>query len=204
MRRAPLVLSACFLLITLARVAAFAQHQMQAGWLGWAFSIGLGAAVYTASYWTRNVTTRKQAIIALAFFVAADCYLNFAHVWLSANTSVPLVAIGAILYGLFPTAAVALLGWLSGAVSKLPPDAAGLRTRRISGALQNLILARIEQTVPALPAQTAQPVAQSTPVPAQSASTCAICGASYKSKAAHMRWNHPDLCEKKEQNDRNN
>lgn len=199
MRRAPLILAACFLLITLARVAAFAQHEMQAGWLGWAFSIGLGAAVYTASYWTRNVATRRQAVVALAFFVVVDCYLNFAHVWLSANTSVPLVAIGAILYGLFPTAAVALLGWLSGAVSKLPPDAAALRTRRASNALQDYILARIGAPASAppaaLPAQTAP---QEASIPAQTAPVCTLCGASYKSKAAHMRWQHPDQCKPQE------
>jgi hypothetical protein len=171
---------------------------MAAGWLGWAFSIGLGAAVYTASYWTRNVATRRQAVVALAFFVVVDCYLNFAHVWLSANTSVPLVAIGAILYGLFPTAAVALLGWLSGAVSKLPPDAAALRTRRASTALQDYILARIGAPAPALPVQSAPQETHTPPVPAQSAHTCALCGASYKSKAAHMRWKHPDQCKSQE------
>lgn len=199
MRRAPLFLSACFLLITLARVAAFAQHQMAAGWLGWAFSVGLGAAVYTASYWTRNQSTRRQAAIALVFFVGVDCYLNFAHVWLSANTGLPLVAIGAALYGLFPTAAVALLGWLSGAVSKLPPDAPTLRTRRATGALESLVIARIEQAAGALRAQPAPPSPQIVHAVTQSASVCAICGASYKSKAAHMRWKHPALCAKEKQ-----
>jgi hypothetical protein len=101
------------------------------------FSIGLGVAVYAAAYWTRVASTRKQAGAALILFIFIDAFFNFAHVWLSADVSVPLISIGAILYGLFPTLAVALLGWLSGAISRLPP---GVGERNASKVEQAFLL----------------------------------------------------------------
>jgi 4-amino-4-deoxy-L-arabinose transferase-like glycosyltransferase len=149
MKRLPLILSALFLAITLARVASFAQHELKAGALGWIFSIALGVAVYASAYWTRIPTTRKQAIAALVLFILIDAFFNFAHVWLSADTQQPLVAGGAVLYGLFPTLAVALLGWLSGAISRLPPGVGERGRNRLEQALYSRIVQwaeRAEQT----------------------------------------------------------
>lgn len=127
MKRLPVLLTALFLAITLARVAGFTSQYMAAGAMGWVYSIALGVAVYASAYWTRNATTRKAAIVALVFFVAIDCYFNLAHVLLSADRSQTLTAIGAVLYGLFPTLATALLGWLQTSVNKLPPGSHPVR-----------------------------------------------------------------------------
>lgn len=134
MKRLPLILSAIFLAITLTRVAAFADQELKAGVLGWLFSVALGIAVYTAAYWTRIQSTRRQAAAALSLFVLIDAAFNLAHVWMSADTTDWIVASAAILYGLFPTLAVALLGWLSGAISKLPPGAGERQISRIEQA----------------------------------------------------------------------
>ena len=194
MRRLPILLVAAFLAITLARVAQFTALHMRAGVLGWLFAAGLGVAVYTASYWTRTATTRRAAGVALVFFVAVDSYFNFDDTWLAADTSTPLIAAGAVLYGLFPTVSVALLGWLSGSIRKLPPDAAQMRTSRVGAALGERILALIgasdaqPETTPTQPdAHDAHEVTQAPQPPAH---TCASCGMAYASQqalAAHMR-----------------
>ena len=180
MRRLPILLVAAFLAITLARVAQFTALHMRAGVLGWLFAAGLGVAVYTASYWTRTATTRRAAGVALVFFVAVDSYFNFADTWLAADTSTPLIAAGAVLYGLFPTVSVALLGWLSGSIRKLPPDAAQMRTSRVGAALAVRVMRWIG-------ASDAHEVTQA---PQTRAHVCASCGkvfASQQSLAAHMR-----------------
>lgn len=194
MRRLPVLLVATFLAITLARVAQFTATHMHAGVLGLLFAAGLGVAVYTASYWTRTATTRRAAGVALVFFVAVDSYFNFADTWLSADTSTPLIAAGAVLYGLFPTVSVALLGWLSGAIRKLPPDAAQMRGGKIGNALALRIMRWIgasdarPETTPTQP--DAQPAHEVTQAPQTPAHVCASCGMAYASQqalAAHTR-----------------
>jgi len=194
MRRLPVLLVAAFLAITLARVAQFTANHMQAGVLGWLFAAGLGVAVYTASYWTRTATTRRAAGVALVFFVAVDSYFNFADTWLSADTSTPLVAAGAVLYGLFPTVSVALLGWLSGSIRKLPPDAAQMRGGKIGNALAMRIMRWIGASDAQAETQITQPDAHDahevTQAPQTRAHVCASCGMAYASQqalAAHMR-----------------
>jgi len=201
MRRLPILLVGVFLTITLARVAQFSARHMQAGALGWLFAVGLGAAVYVSSYWTRTTTTRRQAAVALAFFVAADAYFNFADVWLAADTTIPLVAVGAAVYGLFPTVATALLGWMSGAIAKLPPDAAQRSAQTARTRAGTALAAWVERMVGASPAHAAQPVADAAlddaraaqPAAHEGASTahvCAQCGYiahNQQALAAHMR-----------------
>lgn len=180
MKRLPLILVGVFLSITLARVAAFAANQMQAGVLGWLFAAGLGVAVYASSYWTRTAITRKAAGVALVFFIGIDAYFNFADVWLAVDTTNQLVAAGAVLYGLFPTVAVGLLGWLSGAIRKLPPDAAQMRSRRVGDALAMRIMRMLKID----PAQDAQPVARPGASPAQAVASDAPDALPYKCKVA--------------------
>ena len=191
MRRLPILLVAAFLAITLARVAQFTATHMRAGVLGWLFAAGLGVAVYTASYWTRTATTRRAAGVALVFFVAVDSYFNFADTWLSADTSTPLIAAGAVLYGLFPTVSVALLGWLSGSIRRLPPDAAQMRNGKIGHALAVRVMRWIGASDAHDDTQPAQTVAHEvTQAPQTRARVCASCGkvfASQQSLAAHMR-----------------
>ncbi len=194
MRRLPILLVAAFLTITLARVAQFTAHHMHAGVLGWLFAAGLGVAVYTASYWTRTTTTRRAAGVALVFFIGIDAYFNFADVWLAVDTTNQLVAAGAVLYGLFPTVAVGLLGWLSGSIRKLPPDAAQMRGGKIGNALALRVTRWIgasDAQPETTPTQTdAQPAHEVTQAPQQPAHVCASCGMAYASQqalAAHTR-----------------
>ena len=194
MKRLPTILTGLFLAVTLWRVAEFVDGKMAAGALGWLFAAGLGVAVYTASYWTRAVITRRPAMVALVFFVATDAYLNFAEVWLAADTSDPLVAVGAILYGLFPTVAVALLGWLSGSIKRLPPDAQQKRTNAVGVALYRRIMRKLDLPDAEPAASDAHEVLEVAHEEKAPAHVCAVCGASCETQqklAAHMRWKHP-------------
>jgi hypothetical protein len=194
MKRLPTILTGLFLAVTLWRVAEFVDGKMAAGALGWLFAAGLGVAVYTASYWTRAVITRRPAMVALVFFVATDAYLNFAEVWLAADTSEPLVAVGAVLYGLFPTVAVALLGWLSGSIKRLPTDAQQKRSNAVGVALYRRIMRKLDLPDAPDAQPDAQPAHEVTQAPEPPAHVCASCGkvfASQQALAAHMRWKHP-------------
>lgn len=175
MKRIPLFLAGLFLAITLARVAGFTSREMSAGILGWVYAIGLGVAVYTAAYWTRNATTRRPAAIALAFFILADCLFNFSEVWLTSSLRSPLVVAGAIVYGLFPTAAVALLGWLQTSIARMPPTKNEVR---IKSAWSTWLANRLQ--VEAKPAP--EPVAQSEPEPELPRYVCVRCGYAAKSQ----------------------
>ena len=188
-KRLPLILSALFLAITLARVASFAQHELKAGPLGWVFSIALGVAVYASAYWTRVPTTRKQAAAALALFIAIDAYFNFAHVWISTDTSVPLIVGGVILYGLFPTAAVGVLGWLSGAISRLPPGVGERNRNRLEQVFYNRIAQWAERAEQAEQAKVLEPVIPELVEQTGNKYNCTFCTWSTddaKSYAGHM------------------
>lgn len=161
-----MILAGVFLAITLARVAGFISETMGAGILfGWLFSVGLGVAVYGAAYWTRNATSRKAAAVALTFFILVDAYFNFAHVWLTASHTSGLATGGAILYGLFPTAAVALLGWLQTSVNKMPPGSHGAKRQRLTANVYDWLadkfaVENIEATVEKAPATVSEPEAE--------------------------------------------
>jgi hypothetical protein len=131
MRKLPYALVATFLTITLARVAEFSGSAMQAGWLGWPFSIGLGVAVFASAYNLRvhlensageesplSKNVRRWALVALLLFMAADGAFNLWDVL--ASVTAPELQAAAYVYGLFPTVAAAVLGLLQGALDKLP------------------------------------------------------------------------------------
>lgn len=132
MRKSPTILAMVFILITLVRVAEFSDTRMKAGWLGWLFSIALGAGVYFFAWFTRDHiskaegTDRRSLIVqrwawgALAFFVVVDGIFNGAEVWLSVQPAGALMVITTLIYGVFPTLAAAALGALQGHVDKLP------------------------------------------------------------------------------------
>lgn len=198
MKRLPLLLSGIFLAITLTRVAAFTDQELKAGILGWLFSIALGIAVYTAAYWTRVQSTRRQAIVALGLFVLVDAALNLAHVWISADTTDWIVASTAILYGLFPTCAVALLGWLSGAISKLPP---GVGERSMSR-IEQAAAARIAGLLDSPAAYRAEAAERPAEKPVETSSfQCQICRTVWpdaKSYGGHMSHHHNGRVKQKE------
>jgi len=191
MKRLPLILSALFLAITLARVASFTSESMRAGVLGWVYSIGLGVAVYASAYWTRNATTRKAAVISLIFFVSVDAFFNFAHVWIVADRSSLLTAIGAGLYGLFPTVAVALLGWMQTSINKLPP---GAKRERI---LADWLVSHLPKLPVSTDAETV-PADESEPEAEVFRYICGVCGKSCETQNglnAHQRKHKQDVPE---------
>jgi hypothetical protein len=194
-KRLPLLLVGLFLAITLARVASYTSREMSAGYLGWVYSVGLGVAVYASAYWTRNATTRKAAVVSLVFFVLVDALFNFSEVWLTASLHHPLTIAGAAVYGLFPTLATALLGWMQTSIAKLPP---GAKATRMNGAIYDWITAKFS-----LPAKTIETEpAASEPEPEPIRYICVRCGYAAKSQNglnAHAKTHrsgngyHPEL-----------
>jgi hypothetical protein len=166
-RRLPTILAAGFIVITLTRVAEFAATRMQAGWPGWVFSIGLGAGVYMAAYWTRDSITIREdgredrrsqnvkdwAWGALVLFVLADSLFNLAEVWQSVKPAREdwLMIAATVLYGLFPTVAAAILGALQGHIDRLPKPPANEKTsvwlniRKLAVAVVARRLSQVEQ-----------------------------------------------------------
>lgn len=185
MKRLPTILTGLFLAITLARVANLVASQMGAGILGWLYAIGLGVAVYVAGYWTRVQVTRKIAITSLVVFVVIDGFFNLVEVLRSTYPDRAevkfMIAVAMWVYGLFPTAAAALLGWLQGYVNKLPPS-----TKKPAGFA--LILERLVQRVLAW---LEQPVPKKTPAveTAKAAKVCVQC--SWTSAEAEAQGRDP-------------
>lgn len=213
MRKLPTILAALFILLTLVRVADFSRSAMQAGWLGWLFSAGLGAAVYGSAYWTRvsamrgdeedrrSRQTRRMAWFALLLFVAADGFFNLSEV--RRTVTDPGLYNAATIYGLFPTLAAALLGALQGFVDRLPHPpqkynvAVALRVWLIrmidppaeisqAASAANPNLAEVPQRPAALPQPPAE-ISQSARRYECSAAGCEFSTNSQRSYAAHMR-----------------
>ena len=125
MRRMPFVLAGVFIAITLTRVADLTASTMGAGYLGWLFAAGLGFGVLLYAYWLRSKPLYGRAKAGLIFLVAVDGSFNLAEVYryMVANKTWgdPLLTAAGVIYGLFPTLAVLLLGWLAGGIALLPP-----------------------------------------------------------------------------------
>lgn len=154
MKKLPTLLTGLFLTITLSRVAALAGG-LGAGPLGWMFAAGLGAGVYTASYWRRTSDSklRASANTTLMFFIIADGAFNAADVWqtLQARGVMaglhpidPVLALAGALYALFPTFAAALLGSLQGHVDRQPSPATRASIGGVWRAAWRVIISRIE------------------------------------------------------------
>lgn len=139
MRKLPTYIAALFLTVTLWRVAGFAGELLKADGLGWVFAIGLGAAIYLSAYHDRehitikdgreedrrSSNTRKSAKKNLVFFLLVDGFFNLAKSLLDVIPPDTVFTIwlqysGAVIYGVFPTIAAALLGELQGYVDRLP------------------------------------------------------------------------------------
>ena len=209
MKRLPTLLAIVFVIITLFRVAQFSGEAMKAGYLGWLFSIGLGASVFATAYWTRvsavgrngeedprSKRARTTAWISLVLFVCADGAFNLWEVQRSVTDTKLQTA--AAIYGLFPTLAVALLGALQGFVDRIPTPP---RPQRKTG-LRIVIVDWINHTLngtqdtpqvfrPAQPPiSLPQPAAHVDPIPFDLDFTCADCGRKFEKQqglAAHMR-----------------
>lgn len=135
-KRLPLFLSALFIGVTVTRVSRFAGGDV----LGWLFSVGLAGGVFLSAYYVdygqagaQRRPTHRPALFALVFFVVVDGLFNLAEVlnhslasgrW---ATAVVLVdgfywhpyRIADVVFGIFPTLAVALMGWLARGIEKI-------------------------------------------------------------------------------------
>lgn len=146
MRKLPTVLAFVFIVITLWRVGQFADARMVGGWPGWVFSIGIGAGVFIAAYFTRDSITikdngkedRRSANVKswawglLIFCVVGDGLFNLSEVWYTVNPKWDagnwLIILATFVFGLFPTFAAAGFGALQGHVDRLPTPPANERT----------------------------------------------------------------------------
>lgn len=132
MRKLPTVLAFAFIAITLWRVGQFAQARMYGGWVGWLFSIVLGAGVFVSAYFTRSAITkdtgedarskaaRDIAMMCLVICVAADGLFNLAETWLTVQPADTLLIVATVIYGTLPTIAAAIFGMLQGRIDRLP------------------------------------------------------------------------------------
>jgi hypothetical protein len=167
MRKSPTILAMIFILITLVRVAEFSDRRMQAGLLGWLFSIALGAGVYFFAWFTRehiskaegtdkrSVTVQRWSWGGLAFFVVVDGIFNGAEVWLSVNPQTTLMIVTTVIYGVFPTLAAAALGALQGHVDRLPVPPPSKNA--VIPAIRRLIASKINGLITEPPVVTSEP-----------------------------------------------
>jgi len=152
MKRLPFLLAGVFIAITLTRVASLAANTLGAGWLGWAFAVGLGVGVLVFAYWLKSngVGIRPAALTSLVIFVVADGLFNGAEVYrhmVAAGTwSDPLLRLAGIVYALFPTVAVGLLGWMIGRIDRLPPTP--MRKTAILPRIRLWLAAQVDAALP--------------------------------------------------------
>lgn len=129
MKRLPLILGLIFISVTVHRVALFSGG----GFNGWAVALALAVGVFLSAYFSEMKTTSRPALVSLVAFVLVDGLFNVSEVlkwsveqgrWdfaikFSEETSVYIYRFADPLYGIFPTIAAALLGWLSKAAEKI-------------------------------------------------------------------------------------
>lgn len=129
MKRLPLILGLIFISVTVHRVALFSGG----GFNGWAVALALAIGVFLSAYFSEMKTTSKPALFALIAFVLVDGLFNVSEVlrwsveqgrWdfalkFSESASIYIYRVADPLYGIFPTLAAAMLGWLSKATEKL-------------------------------------------------------------------------------------
>lgn len=179
MRKLPTLVAGAFLAIQLQRVADFVSKGLNGGpVLGWAFALGIAAGVFVSAYWTRQSITRKDgeedkrdrqarsaAWWSLVIFISLDGAFNLAE------TLRVLIDQGlrvyAVIYGVSPTVAAAVLGSMQGRIDRLPVAPRKSRTGSVLDAVA-LWLERVfavDNPVEA-PAATAQP-AQAARIPVE-------------------------------------
>lgn len=175
MKRLPLLLGLIFISVTVHRVALFSGG----GFNGWSVALALAVGVFLSAYFTEMKTTSKPALVALIAFVLVDGLFNVSEVlkwsveqgrWdfalkFSEQTSIYIYRFADPLYGIFPTLAAAMLGWLSKAAEKLIVSRkANWKDRLLNGATDWLLggAQPAAQNDAQTPVLTAQPAAQKT------------------------------------------
>lgn len=142
MKRVPKLLAILFIAVTVQRVAGFAGGDI----LAWLFAFGLTIGVYVASYFLRWEKTRWRAALALALFAAADGLFNLSYAYEAAKIAGRwgdiIHSVAAVVFGLFPTLAAGVLGWLSAAADQIP-----IGGRRRSLSVREAIRAKIVEVI---------------------------------------------------------
>ena len=116
-----------FMAVTVAHVASYAGSFEPDGWqsVGWFYALAVDASIAVCAWLTRWKTTRVMAWIGFFAFTLASGALNIAHIkpWNYESF--------AWIYALFPTAAIALLGFLARDAELLAERSAKSKGRRI-------------------------------------------------------------------------
>jgi hypothetical protein len=155
MKRLPLILGLIFISVTVHRVALFSGG----GFNGWAVALALAIGVFLSAYFSEMKTTSKPALVALIAFVVVDGLFNVSEVlkwsveqgrWdfalkFSEETSIYIYRFADPLYGIFPTLAAAMLGWLSKSAEKLIVSRKGSWKDRLANGLVNWFLGTLPE-----------------------------------------------------------
>lgn len=129
-RRFPVLLGLLFISVTIRRIADFSGGDA----LAWTFALGLAVSVFAMAYYSRFAKTQASALVTLVFLVIVDGMFNLSEVlkwsvevgrwnfpirlWQDQDWYIYRVA--DFVYGLFPTIAAMLLGWVTGRASQIP------------------------------------------------------------------------------------
>lgn len=130
MKNAPSRLGIFLLSIQITRVGLFLTHGLLLGWMGWFFAIALAAGVYVSAYFFGKTRgwAKVPGALGLVLFGLGDLWFNEMELirTLSATDLVVETAnfmnysaedirwflhISALIFGAFPTAGAAILGW---------------------------------------------------------------------------------------------
>lgn len=109
------IVIALFMIVTTFHVGFYAAsfEQDTSAVLSWPFALAVDLAIIVCSFFTKYIVTSKPAWVGYFTFTLMSGAMNIGWVQPGWN-------IAAISYALFPTLAIALLGWLFRQVDKLP------------------------------------------------------------------------------------
>lgn len=166
--KAPIILGAVFIGVTISRIASFAGGNVTA----WAIAIVLALGVYWAAYnIDNNGKINKKALTLLIFLTFIDCFFNFSDTikwsvesgrWNFAmqygETKLYIYRIADLLLGIFPTITAAGLAWVARSIEKKHRKSVGIKAQ-----LQEGFALWMLQMLPE-PAQAKQSESMSVPV----------------------------------------
>ena len=156
MKRLPLILGLIFISVTVHRVAVFSGG----GFNGWAVALALAVGVFLSAYFSEMKTTSKPALVALVAFVIVDGLFNVSEVlrwsvevgrWnfyleFSEGFGIYIYRLADPLYGIFPTIAAAMLGWLSKSAERMIVSRKGSWKDRLMNGLVSWLLGTLPES----------------------------------------------------------
>jgi len=200
MRKLPIILAIVFMLVQVSGLSSYAtMHLGSDVMLGRLFALALEAAVFGCSYWMRQSITRKDgtrdkrdyltqtgALVGALVFVVVSGALNTAktltdlpadHTEIDYNS--------ALIFGIFPPVAAALLGIMQGLIDRLPaPPPSAAHTGRMMR-----VYALVDTWLTLMETRIAPRAEAHDAVNAKSdVGECELCGASSDNPGSHARW----------------